>query len=373
MWIRTIVLALALGVLWTATAQEAKAPPPSEPAAPTLTLGDRAPALDIATWHRGEAVSDLADGRVYVVEFWATWCGPCLQSIPHLSELQKTYGDQITIIGMTEEEASVVTPFLEDSTKPEMAYTVASDREGTTKKAFMDAFGAKGIPTAFIVGKTGHLEWVGHPTQMDKVLEAVVQDRFDSKLYATWSETHNARGPLLKAAMDEKRWDDALAIIDAQIADHEADTLGLFGSGHSHENQRFQILLAHLDRAEEAFVLGHALVDQHWDNASFLNNFAWFIVDEPGLPARDLELAMTASVRSNILSHGREAAYLDTLARVYFEQGKLDLAVRYQRDAVQYMKKTNPGIQEALDRYERVLNGKEPVQRDRTGRRRDAT
>ena len=69
-------------------------------------LGDEAKALKISDWVKGDAV-DLAKGKgekIYVVEFWATWCPPCLTTIPHLTELQKKFKDQgVVVIGVSGE------------------------------------------------------------------------------------------------------------------------------------------------------------------------------------------------------------------------------------------------------------------------------
>jgi thiol-disulfide isomerase/thioredoxin len=57
----------------------------------TLKIGDPAPPLAVSKWVKGTPVKKLGDGQVHVVEFWATWCGPCKVSIPHLTELAKKY------------------------------------------------------------------------------------------------------------------------------------------------------------------------------------------------------------------------------------------------------------------------------------------
>ena len=58
-----------------------------------LTIGSDAPAIDVEHWVQDgkgkfKPVTEFAKGKVYVVEFWATWCGPCIMSMPHLVELQ---------------------------------------------------------------------------------------------------------------------------------------------------------------------------------------------------------------------------------------------------------------------------------------------
>ena len=56
-------------------------------------IGSKAPQLQIEHWVKGKPV-DLAkadDKKIHIIEFWATWCGPCRDSIPHLTKLQEIY------------------------------------------------------------------------------------------------------------------------------------------------------------------------------------------------------------------------------------------------------------------------------------------
>ena len=139
-------------------------------------MGDPAAPLDIAEWVRGDAV-DLADvqgNKVVVVEFWATWCGPCLTSIPHLTELQHKFADRgVVVIGISAEDPGTVRPFL-DRMGAKMDYTVAVDNNRQTSKGYMTAYGQNGIPHAFVIDLEGRIAWHGHPmSELDQVLDRI--------------------------------------------------------------------------------------------------------------------------------------------------------------------------------------------------------
>jgi thiol-disulfide isomerase/thioredoxin len=144
-------------------------------------LGDPAKPLDIKDWVKGGPV-DLAAGKgktIYVVEFWATWCPPCRTSIPHLTEMQKQFKDKgVVFIGVSNEKTDVVKKFV-DKMGAQMDYTVAVDA-GKTSEGYMEAYGASGIPHAFIVDKEGKVVWEGHPMDgLDKALEQIVAGKYD--------------------------------------------------------------------------------------------------------------------------------------------------------------------------------------------------
>src|SRR5262245_45990939 len=98
-------VALAAAIPVAALAQDKPVAKPEQPAAPavpqaTLKIGDKAPALAIDKWVKGTPVKAFEPGKTYVVEFWATWCGPCVATMPHISELQSKYKDKVTFIGV---------------------------------------------------------------------------------------------------------------------------------------------------------------------------------------------------------------------------------------------------------------------------------
>lgn len=127
--------------------------------------GQTASSLDGVEWVKGAPVQFVKD-QVYVVEFWATWCPPCRDSIPHLTELQKNYKDKkVTFIGITNERDSAMVKKFVDDLGDKMDYTVAIDADRAVSDHYMKAFGARGIPHAFIVNGQGRssgmvIRWV---------------------------------------------------------------------------------------------------------------------------------------------------------------------------------------------------------------------
>ena len=144
------------------------------------TLGDPPPELNV-DFIQGEPVSlqDAIGKNVVVVEFWATWCGPCKYTIPHLTKLQREYGDRgLIVVGISNEDEATVRPYMEKM-GAEMDYRVALDRADTTNSKFFGGFGRQSAyPTAFVIDANGRVAWIGTPGNpfMDEILDRLVRD-----------------------------------------------------------------------------------------------------------------------------------------------------------------------------------------------------
>jgi thiol-disulfide isomerase/thioredoxin len=182
-----LVCSLGLVTLLPLAAQTPPAPRPVPVAA-----GDPAPALQVREWVKGEPLAGFAPGKVYFVEFWAVWCGPCIGNIPHLNALQQKYAkDGLVVVGFTSPDRYPGKPDAPEKNSLElvrdfvakrgdgMAYHVAYDLAG--RETFQSYFRAEqaGIPHAFIVGRDGRIVISGHPYYFEEVLADVMADRWD--------------------------------------------------------------------------------------------------------------------------------------------------------------------------------------------------
>jgi thiol-disulfide isomerase/thioredoxin len=336
---------------------------------PTLKAGDAAPAIQVKQWVKGEAVTSFAKDHLYVVEFWATWCGPCRESIPHLTEMAKKHKD-VAFIGVSvfehEADQAKVAPFVEKMGE-KMDYHVAMDdvpegkknNEGAMAKSWMIASGSQGIPTAFIVDKTGHVAWIGHPMKMEESLEKIIAGKWDLAAYqkeqaeeaaldAATQELNTQIGKAMKAK-DSKG---ALAAMDTAFAATPKleERFGPF---------KFKLLLdgGELDAAS---TYGTKLVDGIFKaDGQQLNSIAWLIVDpDSKVEKRDLKLALKAALRANEILKSQDAGVLDTLARVYFLSGDSAKAIEFQTKALELVKENPDAVKEFQGRLDEYKKGK---------------
>lgn len=322
-----------------------------QPSAPKtkLRVGDPAPALATGEWLKGEPVKGFEKGTIYIVEFWATWCPPCRASIPHLTELQKKYKD-VVIIGQncSEMKQDKVADFVKKM-GDKMDYRVALDdvskeKRGSMSKLWMEAAGAQGIPTAFVVGKDIKIAWMGHPMELDEVLPDIVAGKFDPKKNAEKKEAMMKDQKELMVALRGDDVEAALKAADAFTAKHPE-------AGRQMTMLKFQLLL-HKKDYDKAYALGGEIREALKDSPDALNEVAWTLTTGKGIEKRDLDLAEKLAARAVEVTKGENASYLDTLARVQFDKGQTEKAIETETKALgKATAEEKEGIEKTLEQY----------------------
>ncbi len=135
-------------------------PAPRAVEAPVALLATGQPAPDLTLHDANGAALKLSDlrGKVVVLDFWATWCGPCRAALPHLESLAKTYGPQgvVVLAACTNDEREAFEEFIEEQSFRYPSLAFAHDAPGrSSERASRRLYGVGGIPHTFIVDRDG--------------------------------------------------------------------------------------------------------------------------------------------------------------------------------------------------------------------------
>ena len=156
---RHVALLLAATALLISCGKAKESPKEKDANAPAAKT-TAAPPITIAAWFGSEPLTlDGLKGKVVVLDFWNTTCGPCRKLMPHLAELYaKHKAEGLVVIGVTEDEKGDLEPYLKDNPA---GYPIAMDSlKGGTGQTF-DAYKIGSIPTVCLIARDGSLAWQG--------------------------------------------------------------------------------------------------------------------------------------------------------------------------------------------------------------------
>jgi len=331
----------------------------------SLRVGDPVPPLDgKVRWLQGDPIPEWGSGEVYVLDFWATWCGPCIASMPEMNQIARRFKeDGVEIIGVAILPQSGATPVDEwmEQNPNRMAYNVADDIDRKAAETIFFPTGSQSIPRVMIIDRAGDLAWVGHPQEdFESSLELVVEGHLTGEKAARLAGKAQPMLAEAEALAAQGEWDPALRMIDQIIAldDYLYDNFAVI---------KYAVLHMQLSRHEEAREYGREVVSVSgalWDNPEQLARLAEIIVD-PSKPVlnRDLELAKMAADRAVELTDGAPRARA-ALAATYFAMFEFDEAVEEQRKVVEGTAPDDPrrsNHEKTLEMYESARqNAKRP-------------
>ncbi len=340
---RLLVFATCLFTIQTATAK--------------LSVGDPAPKIQVSSWVQGDPVKEFEGDKVYIVEFWATWCGPCVQAIPHLNETYKTLKDQgLVVIGQNLGEDVTTAKKFVKGMAGKMTYRVTVDDPadgGFMAKHWLAAAGENGIPCAFVVNKLGKIAYIGHPMSLkESLLESLLAE---PSTKAPGPEAAIASAPSAKVSELAARaaaeiQSGKLDAAEASIAELQpALTANFTYIGGLLE---LQLLLAR-KQADDAVQLSAMLCDDFAQQATVLNAVSACLVSRSDASPALMDAAGEIVTPISKVAGSGQSAALGTLARIEFLKGNKENAVELQTKAVSLASKEEVGFAKAaLESYQ---------------------
>ncbi len=307
--------------------------------AAVLTVGDKAPELQYSKWIKGTPFTMGDKNMVYVFEFWATWCGPCIAAMPHLSELAKKYEGKAKIVGVNVWEKNKDQPYesaipavekFVNASGDRMAYNVIVDNNAQHMgNKWLLAAGQKGIPSTIVI-KDGVIQWIGHPIKLDGPLDSLVNGTWDLEgfkgIYAKRQQASNKQNEqmdrIFKAVKDAADAADFEKLAQA-IEDGTKEVPYLKGALQS---RMFETLLTKKS-AKEAFAYADEMLKE---SPGFKTSLAMMVLEQNGLDKSSYQTAIDW-LKS---SPSANSMILDKVADGYVKIGDINSAISTLEQAV---------------------------------------
>ncbi len=356
----TLLIHLFAGMASLAFAQEQQ--PAGRREAPSLAVGDEVPRLAVSKWLNGEGMDELEPGRVYLISFWAPSATDIDATAEKLTAIARANPDVTLIAIDVGEQNATDAKKLAKQIGSKLECPIGIDdasrvRNGKMAREWLEAAGQDSLPAVFLVNRDSTLAYFGKVDHLETAIAHLPGDLADPLSPDEIARRDKAARDAVQMQADFDRTVMRLSLlgdnlgaakaIDALVTKYPESASMLLYS-------KFQYLVA-AEEYEQAYATADAC--EKYDDAEALNDVAWTIVDQEGVAKRDLARAMRYAKRSVERSHSKVAAYIDTLARVYFEQGELDRAIELQTQALSIATRGEERAQldAAMERYRAAL------------------
>ncbi|SMC60906.1 TlpA disulfide reductase family protein [Pedobacter nyackensis] len=313
----------------------------------SIKIGDKAPEISVKHWLKGEPIKNFENGKVYVVEFWATWCKPCIELMPHLGELARQYKDKVQVIGINildRTPKDKIASFVREM-GDKIDYTVGLD-DGTMSENWFISSGSTGIPTSFIVDQQGKIAWYGNSgldVMLAKVLNGETSYDLTEKtkpgrpgimryLMMPQSEEINLASEKLYEFIEKKDYDKALAYYDALCKDSAAVAAGVV-------DVYFEALINIDQKKSLSFYKNLIQNEDRWQYW-----VTWIVVNKEGL-SKEFYLHAKKLLEPTLLDKSwlGQPLLREALPEVYFRLGEKDKAIDTIQDWIDKLKQLEGG------------------------------
>jgi len=296
----------------------------------TINIGDKTPSfIDGTQWIKGSAPA--FENSITIVEVWKTTCGICKGQIPHLSSLQKAYGNRISIVALNSEPIDVLNQFMKEH-NDEILYTV-----GHVSKEVMSQFmeGSPGVPYCYIIDKKGNILWKCHAAAIEEVLDRILSGSADIE-------------NLKKIAALEKALDDALETNKTESINQAVKDLLAYDPG----NPQALEVGVNVAKYDEEPGLIKAMFDSIpiSDLTAYnANKFAVMLISDSDFSYRYPEAAIRFADYA-LKKQPENSEYINTYARLFYCLGDLEKAIVWQKKALK-LDPDNKTYQDNLNYY----------------------
>jgi thiol-disulfide isomerase/thioredoxin len=282
-------------------------------------------------------VTSFERGKVYVVECWATWCGPCATTMPHLTRLQDKLRDKgVVVVGVSvwEDDPAAPAPFVKKM-GDRIGYAVATDQvsapgeEGRVSREWLQAAGRTGIPSAFLIDRNGRIAWVGSALVIDRPLALLADDKFDPKQEERFEAESDALFEEYAKATDTKDNARALAALD-KLRAHDPTMAPQYGV------TKAALLIKTGDYAAANALAASVAEEAARDgDESLYAVLANTLANAPEPGKADAALALRLAQKAYAVNGNEGWQHQGLLARTYALNRQFDRAVEWQTRAIE--------------------------------------
>ena len=326
---------------------------------PPIVIGDQAPMITDVEWVRGEEIGEWAAGHVYVIDFWATWCPPCIEGLRHLQTLDDRLSKEdvhfIAVAVWPTENSKPPEEVLDRL--PELKYSLAIDIDNATADALLSASRCSGLPTTMIVDRRSRLAWVGSPDNgFEDSLEVIVSGSYDIAAARQADTIRHRAEVFISGASKAERSGEFLSAIDLidQAVAVDPDRFSVY------RGWQYEIALLRLEDPQLAKQVAKNLLESpQGDDTYPLSILATRIInnyDQTPEDQRDLDLALHCA--RTAVENNPDPGYDDLalVAEVYALRGDFEAAVTIQKMAMSGVEPADKVTAEkALEEYTRMV------------------